>query len=323
MATSPITFSAVIPVFRGGKTLRQLVGTLIEYGEFTIGSTQLVLQEILLIDDGSSDNSSQVMIELAEEFPVVRNIWLSRNFGQHPATLAGISSSISEWVVTLDEDGQFMPTTIPSLFETALGGGHQLVYGHAGSASEGAFRRSASHLTKKFFAGWLTRGELRRFSSFRLINGFVARSVAAYVGSNTYLDVAFSWVIQSVGHCDVPVNDSTGRPSTYTGPKLLEHWIRLFTSSGTRPLRLVTAIGLLAASFGFAGGIGVLIGRISGRYSVEGWASLAVLMLFIGGLILFSLGVLAEYVGVLVRFALGRPTYLVVDEKLGSPQTHR
>jgi glycosyltransferase involved in cell wall biosynthesis len=320
--TSQLTFSAVVPVFRGGETLRHLVVKLLEFGEFRVGKAHIVLREILLVDDGSSDHSSKVMIELAASYPEVRNVWLSRNFGQHPATLAGISSSTSDWVVTLDEDGQFAPESIQDLFTTALSGGHQLVYGHASSASQGVLRNIGSRFTKEIFASWLTRGEVEKFSSFRLINGFVARAVTAYIGSNTYLDVAFSWVVQSIGHCDVPVNVSLGRPSTYTGPRLFEHWVRLFTSSGTRPLRLLTIVGFLASSFGFIGGIAVLVGRFSDRFAVEGWASLAVLIMFMGGLILFSLGVLAEYIGVLVRFALGRPTYLVVDEKLGSQPNH-
>ena len=107
--TSELTFSAVVPVFRGGETLRNLVVKLLEFGDFRVGKAHIVLREILLVDDGSSDHSSKVMTELAADFPEVRNVWLSRNFGQHPATLAGISSSTSEWIVTLDEDGQFAP----------------------------------------------------------------------------------------------------------------------------------------------------------------------------------------------------------------------
>jgi hypothetical protein len=104
----PHEISVVIPVYQGEMTLPHLVRELALLAEVNYSSDAypFVVREVLLVSDRGPDDSPRVMRELAEQYPMVRLVWLSRNYGQHAATLAGMASSGYEWIVTLDEDGQ-------------------------------------------------------------------------------------------------------------------------------------------------------------------------------------------------------------------------
>jgi glycosyltransferase involved in cell wall biosynthesis len=123
--------SVVVPVYRGESTLKPLVEELtplLECTETPSGNRFRVI-EIILVHDNGPDGSAAVIRELAGSQLGVRAVWLSRNFGQHAATLAGIASSGGSWVATLDEDGQHVPLDIGLMLDVALDQNAQLVYG--------------------------------------------------------------------------------------------------------------------------------------------------------------------------------------------------
>src|SRR5947207_15436251 len=103
--------SLVVPVYQGEKTLRALVEEIapLTSPQTTAQGRRFRVAELLLVHDGGVDDSASVMKQLAADHAFVRPLWLSRNFGQHPATLAGMASTVSTWVATLDEDGQQNP----------------------------------------------------------------------------------------------------------------------------------------------------------------------------------------------------------------------
>src|SRR5215469_10402014 len=114
--------SVVVPVYQGEHTLEALVVETapLTLSQVTPGGRCFRVVEMLLVDDGAIDRSADVMKGLVSQHPFARIIWLSRNYGQHPATLAGISSTVAEWVVTLDEDGQQDPRDIGRMLDEAL-----------------------------------------------------------------------------------------------------------------------------------------------------------------------------------------------------------
>lgn len=122
-------------------------------------------------------------------------MWLSRNFGQHAATLAGIAASGGEWVVTLDEDGQHDPEALGSLLDTAMDQQADVVYAKpTNEPPHGPVRNLASRGAKAVVERLTKGAQASDFNNYRLILGEVARSVAAYAGPGIYLDVAISWV---------------------------------------------------------------------------------------------------------------------------------
>jgi polyisoprenyl-phosphate glycosyltransferase len=310
------TVSVVIPIYQGAHTLEPLVAEIepLVHVQYTAGGRQFRIAEVILVHDGAIDNSDAVMEKLAARWGFVKLVWLSRNFGQHPATLAGASSTNSEWVVTIDEDGDHNPADIGRFLDVALDSDSQLVYGLPTNApSHGMVRNLLSAITKRCLIYLLADATAGHFHSFRLIHGEIARSLAAYCGYNVYLDVALSWVVARRSHCPIVLRGSGRRPSSYNYRALAGHFWRLVLTSGTKPLRFVSLLGVGSIGFGGVFASYAVWVRLTGRVPVQGWTSLAILFCFFSGGILLSLGIIAEYVGVAVNTAMGRPLYLMVS----------
>jgi glycosyltransferase involved in cell wall biosynthesis len=318
--------SVVIPVYQAEKTLPALI---LELEPLTrVGTSPdgypFVVREVLLVHDNGPDQSAAVMRTLAAEFPFIRSIWLSKNYGQHAATLAGMASSGSEWIVTLDEDGQHDPAAIGGLLDTAMSEQAAVVYAKpTNAAPHGWARNSASKAAKwiltKFFAG----ANAPDYQSYRLIAGSIGRSVAAYSGSGVYLDVAMGWVAHRVVTSPIELRSEGDRVSGYSTRRLFSHFWRMVLSSGTRGLRIVSFIGVLFAIFGVLLALFIGIQRITGGVEAEGWASTIVAILVSSGAILFSLGVIAEYIGINVDMAMGKPAYLITSDPQNGPLGRR
>jgi len=275
---------------------------------------------VVLVHDCGPDASDDTVRALAAAHDWVRPVWLSRNFGQHAATLAGIAASGGEWVVTMDEDGQHDPEAIGALLDTAMTEQADVVYARpSNEPPHGAVRNAASR-GAKWLVDRLAKGaDTEAFNSFRLVIGEVARSVAAYAGPGIYLDVAIAWVANRTATCPVEMRSEGDRPSGYTLRRLVSHFWRLVLSSGTRPLRWVSALGAGAVLLAPVIALALIIGRASGRWQAPGWTSTMVLLMIATGVILFSLGVIAEYVGLAVNMAMGKPLYLPVRDRREGP----
>jgi|EndMetStandDraft_8_1072994.scaffolds.fasta_scaffold39254_2 glycosyltransferase involved in cell wall biosynthesis len=318
--------SIVIPVYQAEKTLRGVIAeiTPLVSGFTTSGGHSARVEEVVLAYDRGPDGSAHVIRALASEFSWIKAVWLSRNFGQHAATLAGIASSGGDWVVTLDEDGQHDPSEIASLLDTALAESADLVYAEpVNRPPHGFVRNTASRTSKRMLETVFGGGKASHFNSFRLMLGEIGRSVAAYAGTGVYLDVALGWVAAHVVTAPVTLREEGGdRTSGYSYRRLFAHFWRMILTSGTRGLRLVTATGVLFFIGGILFAIYLTIMRLASGDIPEGWTSQMVLTAVGTGVILVSLGIIAEYLGVTVHAALGKPSYLIVRDPALGPLGH-
>lgn len=308
--------SIVVPVFQGEHTLEALVAEIEPFTRPSVTPEGRPFQvvEIILVHDAGPDRSDEVIQRLAERHPFVRAVWLSRNFGQHPATLAGVSGSSGDWVATLDEDGQHNPADLPRMLDQALRSGTPLVYAQPTNAPpHGIVRNTLARLARWASVLLVGRSPLRHFHSFRLVRGDVIRSLAAYCGHGVYLDVALAWVVSACSTCPVEMRPERNRRSGYRLGALASHFWRLVLTAGTRPLRLVAILGFLSMLAAAIVTGSALWGRFRHQIPVPGWTSLFVTVSFFSGAILFSLGVIAEYLGVTLTMAMGKPLYLIVS----------
>lgn len=318
--------SVVIPVYQGERTLRSVIAEIAPLTErfITPHGHNAVVEEIVLAYDRGPDGSGDVIRALTAEFAWIKAVWLSRNFGQHAATLAGIASSGGDWVVTLDEDGQHDPAYIAIMLDRALREKADVVYAKPTNAPpHGAVRNAASRLSKRFLEAVFGGSDAENFNSYRLILGEIGRSVAAYAGTGVYLDVALGWVASRIVTAPVELREEGDRRSGYSYRRLMGHFWRMILTSGTKGLRLVTAVGVL---FFVGGGIYAIVlisMRLASGDIPEGWTSLMVIAAVGTGIILMSLGIVAEYVGVAVNMALGKPSYLIVRDPESGPLGQR
>ncbi len=329
-ATTPhnLRVSVVIPVYSGQETLPDLMAELGHYTSPTKtpqGHT-FTIEEVLLVWDRGPRGSDQTIRELAQKYPWVKPLWLSRNFGQHAATLAGMTSSGGDWIVTMDEDGQQDPAFIADMIDSAYTHKAQLVYATPRNPPpHSKIRNLGSKFAKKLFAGALADGDFAEFNSYRLVLGEIGRSVAAYTGTGVYLDVALSWVVADVTTCPVTARQE-GRPAAnYNYRRLAGHFGRLIVSSGTKPLFFVSWLGIFFVALGGLASLWVIYQRISGEVIIAGWASTFIALMLIGGAILLSLGIVAQYVGAATNMSLGKPLYVVVRDPKDTfdPQAHQ
>jgi polyisoprenyl-phosphate glycosyltransferase len=314
--------SVVIPVYQGERTLTAVVDELAAWVEPRVSphGRRYRVTEVVLVHDCGPDASDETIRGLATRYEWVRPVWLSRNFGQHAATLAGIAASGGEWVVTMDEDGQHDPEALASLLDTAMAEQADVVYARpTNDPPHGAVRNLASRAAKGVVERLAKGARASDFNSYRLLLGEVARSVAAYAGPGIYLDVAISWVARRAATCPVEMRREGDRPSGYSARRLVSHFWRLVLSSGTRPLRWVSVLGAAAVLFAPVVAVALVIGRALGSWDAPGWTSTMVLLMVATGVILFSLGVIAEYVGMAVNMAMGKPLYLPVRDRRDGP----
>jgi undecaprenyl-phosphate 4-deoxy-4-formamido-L-arabinose transferase len=314
--------SVVIPVYQGEQTLPGVLAQLAKWvAPFATadGHTARVT-EVVLVHDCGPDASDRVIREAARTYDWVRPVWLSRNFGQHAATLAGMSSSGGDWVATMDEDGLHDPADLGSMLDRALAERADVVYAAPlNPPPHGFLRNLASRQAKRSIRMLSGRAGADIFHSYRLVLGDVARSVAAYSGAGVYLDVALSWVSRNPVTAPVTLQPESERQSGYHWRSLFSHYWRMVITGGTRMLRLVSLLGVLFATVGVLFAAVVVVLRLSGHIDQAGWASTMVVTLLSSGALLFALGVVAEYLGVAVNMAMGKPLYLIVGDRAEGP----
>jgi len=306
--------SIVIPVYRGEKTLPTLMAEIVPLTQIqtTHGRNQFVICEVLLVHDCGPDRSDKVLENLSAQHAFVHPVWLTRNYGQHAATLAGMASATGDWVVSIDEDCQQDPADIASMLDCALASSLQLVYAKPiNPPPHGWLRNFFSWSAKVISTRLLGHAAIGRFNSFRLVDGEIARTLAAYCGNGVYLDVGLFWIAGRIGHCPVQLRNGLDRPSGYSYLKLIGHFWHLILTTGTRPLRLITITGFFSMFLAIFIMAYVLYEKISGQIPVQGWASMLIVVSFFSGSILTALGVIAEYLAVTMSIVMGKPLYVV------------
>ena len=306
--------SIVIPVYRGETTLPTLIDEVepLTNLQMTPDGKPYVISEVILVHDCGPDRSDLVIEALHEKYPFVHLVWLSKNFGQHAASMAGMASATGDWVITLDEDGQQDPHDIGRLLDTALNKSLQLVYAQPTNLpNHGWLRNILSRTAKAITVKLLNNSPMGKFNSYRLIDGEIARTLAAYCGNGVYLDVGLYWMVGRIGHCPLQLRIEMDRPSGYSYAKLFGHFWNLILTTGTRPLRLITIMGFCSLVLSIIITAYALYGKFFLDLPVQGWASLLIVVAFFSGATLTSLGVIAEYLAVTTGIAMGKPLYVV------------
>lgn len=317
--------SIVIPVYRGETTLPTLIDEIepLSRLQTSPAGNSYVISEVVLVHDCGPDRSDLTLEALEKKYPFVQLVWLTRNYGQHAASMAGMASATGDWVVTLDEDGQQDPADIGRLLDTALDRSLQLVYAQPTNLpNHGWLRNILSRTAKAITIKLLSNSPMGKFNSYRLIDGEVARTLAAYCGNGVYLDVGLYWMVGRIGHCPLQLRIEMDRPSGYSYSKLFGHFWNLILTTGTRPLRLITIMGFLSVILSIIITAYALYGKFFLNVPVQGWASLLIVVAFFSGATLTSLGVIAEYLAVTMGIVMGKPLY-VVSTKPTRPETER
>lgn len=311
--------SVVVPVYSGEDYLEELVAALAQVREeWAREHPDVYIAEVVLVDDAAKDASPEIVARLAAKYPWVEGITLSKNYGQHPATVCGVLHSSGDWVVTMDEDLQHRPEHIEAMLRRAVTEHVDVIYAAPEGAVHGSWRRDMSSKLYKRMLSYVARNPaIRHFSSFRLCRGSVARAGASVAGHETYFDVSLTWFTDRYSFETLPMVDTRFQTTGATGyslGRLVDHARRLMISSHTRLLRMVAYVGIIAILSAGLFGARAVVSQLTGRVTaVPGWPSLFVATLFFGGVTAFLLVIMFEYLMNVVLHTQGKPTFFIVD----------
>jgi polyisoprenyl-phosphate glycosyltransferase len=304
ISPNTIQVSVVVPVYNSAKTLAELcsrVDAAMKQAELTY--------EIICVEDGSVDSSWEQLESIYREgnFPL-RALRLDGNFGQHKALMAGIAVCRGTCCVTLDDDLQVPPEAIVLLVNRQKETGAELVYGLFSEKKHNQMRRWGSSLQSQISRhfgstpGW--------GSSFKLIDGEVARKIARFPYQSVYLDEVLGWHCAGVTSVDVPHHPRKEGETGYTPIRLIVFTIGILFLYTTFPLRLMVWGGILASLLSFLLGCYFIYLKID-QGVPPGFTGIIVTIFFATGLLLSSMGVLGEYLRRIYLSQLGKPSWRI------------
>lgn len=305
--------SIVIPVYNSEETIGKLVDEIV----VTLRDSFKSL-EIVLVNDGSVDNSHLCVLEAMRRHPeTVKYIKLARNFGEHNAVMCGLNYVTGECVAIIDDDFQNPPSEILALVEK-LREGYDVVYSYYAKKHHSRFRNFGSALTDWFTAKLLNKPKELYLSSFKVMTANLVQSIIQYKGPYPYIDGIVLRSTEKIGQqlCRHEKRES-GR-SNYTIGRLLHLWMNMFTGYSIMPLRLASFVGISMSVLSIFLIIFFAISRVAGGIFAKheipvGWASTIIVVIFFGGLQLCVLGLIGEYLGKLSLTINQLPQFVVSE----------
>ena len=297
--------SVVIPCYRSAKTLPDLTARL-----NAVLPTATEAYEVILVVDGSPDDTWEVARGLAVLHDHVRALRLARNYGQSSALIAGIRAAQHEVIVTMDDDLQHPPEEVPKLL-AALTDDLDLVYGIAAEEEHGVGRSLASRIVKRGLSGVVGVANATVLSAFRAFRSFLVGGFDQVSGPHVSVDVALSWATTRVGATTVRMDERSVGRSNYTFTSLVKHALNLVMGYSIKPLRLVTIFGGVVGVAGFALFARVLWLYFDQETTVAGFTTVAAMVAIFSAAQMIAIGVLGEYIGRIHTHGMGRPTYVV------------
>ncbi len=266
--------------------------------------------ELILVDDGSSDATWDVIEELAQGREWIKGVRLMRNYGQHNALLCGIRRARYELILTMDDDLQHPPEEIPKPARMRVGPRHDVAYGTP-AAQHGLVAIVATQVTKFALQSAMGAPIARKASAFRVFRTQLRDAFATYDAPYVSIDVLLTWATTRFAAIKVRQQPRVIGASNYTFRKLVVHALNMLTGFSTWPLRLASMIGFFFTLVGTLA-LFYVIGRflITGG-SVPGFPFLASMIAIFSGAQLFALGIMGEYLGRMHARSMQQPTYTV------------
>lgn len=266
--------------------------------------------ELILVDDGSSDATWEVIEALAQGRDWIKGVRLMRNYGQHNALLCGIRRARYELILTMDDDLQHPPEEIPKLLKQ-LGPETDVVYGTPAVEQHGLWRDIATQVTKFALQSAMGAPIARKAGAFRVFRTQLRDAFATYDAPYVSVDVLLTWATTRFDAIKVRHQPRAIGASNYTFRKLVVHALNMLTGFSTWPLRLASMIGFFFTLVGTLA-LFYVIGRflITGG-SVPGFPFLASMIAIFSGAQLFALGIMGEYLGRMHARSMQQPTYTV------------
>ncbi|MBY5161958.1 glycosyltransferase [Salsipaludibacter albus] len=304
---SGIDLSVVVPTYRGADALPSLVAEL-DAARATLGLGAI---ELLLVNDGSPDDTEAVLDRLAEQHDWVHGIDLLRNHGQPVATMCGLAHARGALVATMDDDLQHPPDQLPLLVDELRRRPELDAVVGSWTRDEGLFRDAGSWLHG--IADRLAHGTPKGFrhSAFRVIRRPVVEAMVAHQTRTPVVGPLLTQVTTRIDNVDVRHDDRTIGTSNFRTAHGVRAVVTNFIQGSTLPLRVMSGFGLATAAVAVLAGVVFAARALWGADTPPGWLSTFLATVFFGGAILFQIGLVGQYIHVIVREVRGAPRWTI------------
>lgn len=301
----PAGISVVVPVYNSAAILPDLVTRL----EPVLSATGSPF-ELILVNDGSRDESWPVIGQLAARHPWVRGLCMMRNYGQHNALLAGIRDARFDVTITMDDDLQHPPEELPKLL-AKFAEGFDVVYAPPEQEQHGLLRDLASIITKLALKSAMGAETARKVSAWRVFRTQIRDAFAAFHSPFVSIDVLLTWGTTRFAALRLRHDPRMVGKSNYTLPKLIRHAVNMMTGFSVLPLQLASVTGFVFTGFGL-----LVLVYVLGRYLIEGttvagFPFLASIVAIFSGAQLFALGIIGEYLARMHFRSMDKPSFAI------------
>lgn len=281
----------VIPVFNSQNTIEDLIEKIIT----EIINYQL---EIILVNDGSTDNSEQKCIDLFNKYSeLIKFYSLSKNFGEHNAVMAALNNSTGDFTIIIDDDFQNTVSEVQKLADFAFSNNFDVIYTKYLHKQHNLFRNIGSKFNDKIATYLLQKPKKLYLSSFKALNKFTINEIIKYDLPYPYIDGLILRTTNNIGQISVHHSKRLIGKSQYTLIKLISLWLNMLTNFSIKPLRFATVLGFIFSIISFLLAIAGVLMKFFEPNVPLGYASLLVTVSFLGGIQLIAIGMVGEYIG--------------------------
>lgn len=274
--------------------------------------------ELLFVDDGSRDNSVAQLLQLRHQYPEIRVLQLSRNFGKEAAVTAGLRNARGEAIVLMDADLQDPPERIPDMVAEWRKGADVVLMKRRSRAGESWFKRLTAAAYYRLINHISDAPIPVDTGDFRLMSRRTVEALNQLPERNRYLKGMFAWVGMPTTTLEFDRDPRAVGQSKWNYAKLLQLAMEGITSFSIRPLRIALALGFLAAGSGAFFGVWEVLKALFLGISTPGYASLIAVITFLSGVQLLCVGLLGEYVGRIYLETKQRPLFLIAEDSRDS-----
>ena len=300
--------SYVIPCYKSEKTIESVITEI----EETMSFLQNYTYEIVLVNDGSPDNTWGEICEIVKDHKEVRGFNFAKNFGQHAALMAGLNNVTGDIIICLDDDGQ-TPANEATKLIRAIEDGSDAVYAKYDNKKHSAFRNFGTAMNEWMTEVMLGKPKKLYVSSYFAVRRFVVDEMIKYKGSYPYVIGLVLRTTKNIVNVDVNHRSREIGTSGYNFAKLLGLWVNGFTAFSIKPLRIATIMGCVFAIIGFLYGIFTIIKRLVLPDIPAGFSALMAAIIFFGGMTMLMLGMAGEYIGRTYISINENPQYVIRD----------
>lgn len=305
-----VTLSIVVPLYNE----EEVIGIFHDRLTKVLMSLKTDTFELIYVNDGSTDNSWNLLQGLSSPFGVTRNINLSRNFGKEAAVTAGLDISLGQAVIVLDADLQDPPELIPSMLKAWRSGYHVVNMQREGRLGETWIKKSCANFYYQLLDRLSDVPVEKNVGDFRLLSREVVDSIKSLPERNRYMKGIMSWPGFKQTRLTFERPFRAAGETKWSFIQLVALAMSGITAFSVKPLRLASWAGILMSGGAFIFGSWIFFKTLIFGEEVAGFPTLILIQIILGGVQLIAVGILGEYIGRIYTEAKNRPLYLIMEQ---------